>query len=520
MTKNNQDPDVFSEYSPFRNSLRKMDLESSLLAIHSHTQHQQFRKPLRAETINTPPGYNSAEWFKDFIKFGIQCWELEIIAKELIFYGQEIGSKKSLLDWNQLAKAANKLKHLENYIAKKFVTKENILLEFHRISHRQFHWQERLGMQYLARYWKIYRHHELAPILKNKIEISTDDLFIIGTTLVGFYLDKIALIYPPNLNLGHLTKQSLDKFLDHFSLDLGLLRKQIIQFQSINEQYPYAFNPLTAYPLIIMSYETNKVCLVCPIPALLCKRFTSGTYYELYHQPNFDQAFGNSYQDYIGECLSMIFPKEQIAAEATYGKDSKRTTDWILTDQTARLFIECKTKRLTLGAKTELLDETELNNQLEILANSIVQVYKNILDYNNGLFTHIQHTELPVFPLVVTLENWYLFGDKTIPLLDQKVKDKLKSLNLPEILIRDYPYTVCSTSEFELLVQVINQESIKKVIGAKAHDADKRLWNLDSYLISEHPEASNKSTDLFANEFDDFIKEVSSKIRIENTNKQ
>ena len=52
-------------------------------------------------------------------------------------------------------------------------------------------------------------------------------------------------------------------------------------------------------------------------------------------------------------------------------------TDWILSDKTGHIFIESKTKRLTVNAKT-LSDLVALDKDLAIMAKAIVQHYKNI----------------------------------------------------------------------------------------------------------------------------------------------
>ena len=50
--------------------------------------------------------------------------------------------------------------------------------------------------------------------------------------------------------------------------------------------------------------------------------------------------------------------------------------DWVLSDSKGHLFIECKTKRLTLDAKT-LSDSVALDRDLDVMAKAVVQHYRN-----------------------------------------------------------------------------------------------------------------------------------------------
>jgi len=343
---------VFSFYTPLRNHLRKADLEGSLRAVHAHVQHQQFGKAIPPYIRNTPFGYNQAKSFTDFINFHVFPWELEVIAKELLIHGANIGGEKTLEDWNYLAGAVNKLKSLENEISKIYINKNKVLLEFHRMAHRQFKWQVRPNLQILARYWKIYIDKELSKIIQKATRLSVNDMYLVGIALIGFYVDKLALFYPPNIEIKGVGLNVLNNFLAHFAKDYDSLKNQLLQEQLLDERYMYAFNSLRAYPIVKMNYQ-DRSALVCPIPQLLYDRLIAGVYYEIYNQKGFDAAFGDSFQKYTGEVLRAGGKKIQIFPEKSYGgrRSKRKSVDWIICDKKSAIFLECKTKRLTFGAK-------------------------------------------------------------------------------------------------------------------------------------------------------------------------
>ena len=128
--------------------------------------------------------------------------------------------------------------------------------------------------------------------------------------------------------------------------------------------------------------------IVCPLPTLLFWRMTDGVYYEIYSHTNFGAYYGSAFEAYVGSVIAKsqhdhrftVYPEEKY----TIGKHEKRTVDWIIDDESATAFIECKTKRLRLAAKAELSSEEELDKELEIAAGFVAQVYRTIHD--SGFF--------------------------------------------------------------------------------------------------------------------------------------
>ncbi len=90
----------------------------------------------------------------------------------------------------------------------------------------------------------------------------------------------------------------------------------------------------------------------------------------------------------IGEVIGKAneSKKMKIIPEKKYydGRDRKDTVDWIVYDEKAALFIECKSKKMVIPAKTSLNDEKPLLSDLAKMADFIVQVYKTINDYSNN----------------------------------------------------------------------------------------------------------------------------------------
>ena len=479
--------DAFSLYRPLRNYLRKQKLNESLLAIHSHVQFQQFRVSLPSYITGDPPGYRSIINFKDLLNFHLFPWELSLLCKEVLLNSEKYGFTHSLLEWHYLAGAVNKLKYLENGLAKLYSSKENVLLELFRISHRQFRWQRLPTMNTPARYWKIYSYKNLHALIEKCIGLTVEEIIKIGMSLLGVYQEKVALFYPPKSNYPELIKKNSISFWGIFCIDHEKLKILLAKEQQFNEKFAYTYSSLVAYPLIRKDWD-ERDAIICPIPRLLFERITDGIYYEICRAEGFDHSFGEAFQTYIGDAIKILYKKGKIYQESKYGKNN-RTTDWIMEDNTAILFIECKTKRLTIGAKTELLNLDELESELDKIADAIVQTYKSIENYKNRLYPQIKFDPAKhLYPIIVTLEDWFLYGDPIIKKLDELVAIKLKSAGLNEDLMKSTPYCVMSAETFESFIFIANKNDIKSILEEKLFDQDKKYWEIENYLRHKFPE--------------------------------
>jgi hypothetical protein len=105
---------------------------------------------------------------------------------------------------------------------------------------------------------------------------------------------------------------------------------------------------------------------------------------------------------------------------APAGAAAVHGVDWVLSDSTGHLFIESKAKRLTVSAKT-LSDTVALDKDLAVMASVVVQHYRNIRDAIDGK-TRWAPDGLPVYSLVLTLEDWFIFSPHVETMLRKHVE--------------------------------------------------------------------------------------------------
>jgi hypothetical protein len=214
-------------------------------------------------------------------------------------------------------------------------------------------------------------------------------------------------------------------------------------------------------------------------------------YYDVLSAPGFDAAFGESYQSYVGDVLKVVNTQHTLTilpeAEYAVGKDRKRGVDWIVSDQTAELFIECKTKRLRQDAKVALSDLAPLQAELTKLADFAVQIYKTVADAIEGRYEHWKQTARPIYPIIVTLEEWYIFGHKLDAEIDSRLRSAFRANALDETLLVRYPLTICSVSDLERLMGLVAIKDAKTVMDATV-DPKRKLWLLHGALRDAFPE--------------------------------
>jgi hypothetical protein len=220
---------------------------------------------------------------------------------------------------------------------------------------------------------------------------------------------------------------------------------------------------------------------------------TGGLYYDLIDDPRFANPFGESFQEYVGQVWQRVITNRamRILPEQEYGpkKARKRSVDWIIADEHSAVFLECKAKRLSWGAKASLNDLTQLEADIDSMAVAVIQVYKTIGDYQEGLYSHFEHkVERRIYPVIVTLENWRMFGPAMLDRLRNAVIDGLKAeAAVPKDYVEKMPYTVMAIEDLEVGSQIINSVGIADFFDGKLNDAEMRTWEWHGYMTQRFP---------------------------------
>ena len=336
-------------------------------------------------------------------------WTLEQIAREVIQYGSDIShGGRSLRQWATLAQIANALRDLEGEIYKRLVGPKKLLLEMMRISHRQFIWQQgNLNWHWIIRYYKLYNTPTIDKISQQGTGLTIDHIFLIGMTFLGTLFERPFITQPIKVELPGVAQEHVERFLRFTSLDMVGLGVKLRAEHALDEGFAYRYSSLREFPLIRFS-NVGLNQIACPIPTLLFWRITMGLYYALKDEDGFSDAFGRSFQDYVGQVLDHRVGHQgmRVIGEAEYhtGKHRKDTVDWIVQQgDDAGLFIECKTKRLTWASKADLADLSALDRDIRQLAGAVIQVYRTIKDYRENHYPQLRFLRgRRIYPVIVS----------------------------------------------------------------------------------------------------------------------
>ncbi|MDN8617242.1 hypothetical protein [Variovorax ginsengisoli] len=481
----------FIRYKPLRNLARSYNLQRSLEDLWFYFQMYEGAFPIA--------------WTWDgrrrvFINEQIFKWELAALSRELVLHASPAGTLR-LSPVQGLVRLTNMLKQVDDNMAADDMSPESAYNSLSPTGQVQFAWQRNREFNALMRYYKVFSAPDVEALLMKQTGVTTREWFLVGFAIAGHLRKRFDISSQQDYSPIGVERARSAIVFDKLSQPLAELQDQVRSAARFDETWRYTWNPLTAKPLVALNPNTPHL-LHCPVPAFVLSRVSQGLYYEISAAEGFNNPFGESFQAYIGEVLVATFPSPrfELLEEREYkvGRATKHGADWILTDDQANLFIECKAKRMTQEAKSAV-DPATIGQQVDFLAKAVVQLYKNIADALAG-HTHWKPNNLPVYPMVVTMEDWYLFG-VSADLLVKSVETKMAEARLDLEWLETMPYSVASSQDLENVSPTIAEVGIGTFFSARS--PEHRKWMLQAFARQLFPEVYRRTVnrDLFEEEW-------------------
>ena len=465
--------DITIPYASFRRFIRRLDQFDALKSIWGYHLHVVDDQPLSPELAKVPVTVN--------LRDHLWPWTLDILSREVILHGGPRAHPiRRLSSFPDIRTAINAVHRLGDVDPGADI---DVMLYLHRIGHQQFPWQSGGWTRAsVIRAWKIYGGEMLDGMVQSKYGMTMQQVIWLGFATGGNFLSNWGMTtgtdYSDPLSISPEASRA---FFETLARTPGQLREVALRHQSLDDSWAFTWNPLRLFPLV--RYDPHHPDYVmCPVPRFAQERITTGVFYDIVKEHGFSDAFGPAFQRYVGEVIAAACSDGfTVTPESEYnvGKDRKDGVDWTISDNSGVLYIECKTKRMRLGAK-DLSNLAELESDLTELAKAIVQHYKNINDVLAGR-TQQAAPSVPVFMMVVTLESWHLMSTTVRRQLADMVVDRMQKAALPLQMIDDIPWQVVAAQEFEQMVQVFNEEGIASVLGEKV-TPDYRDWDFNGFI--------------------------------------
>jgi hypothetical protein len=472
--------DLYRDYKPFRNFLGEFPLLESLIHIWRYSL-------LTIDKVALPSNYISGvprSVAPDTVPYP---WELDLLAREMVLNAGP-GGTRSLARWNDLARVMNETRRLDGAA---FMLGNDgdpdVMIELHRIAHRQFPFND-IGVFPVVRASKVLGTEAIDEIARRELGLSARQFFKLGTAVSGHFHKQWGLSTAQDYSVIGLSAENTKAFFQRLTIPMADLKRQLRGLQRYDHAWAYTWNPLMATPLVAIDPQyPDRV--ICPIPHYLLKRTFGGLFYDLINVADFQNPYGNSFQAYIGELLERTCKPSRFRLLAmkpyVIGGSPAHGADWVLSDDTGHIFIEAKTKRLTVKARMAPEPEA-LDKDLGVLADAVAQNYRNIQDALAGR-TDWAPDGLPIYPLILTLEDWFIFSPRVKMMLDDKILLALAAKGIDARVLQDMPWQLGSASEMELASQVIAQVGVRPVMSAKS--PEQQGWALMPTLRERFPDA-------------------------------
>lgn len=486
---------MYAHYKPLRNFLRGFNLWSGVGATYFYTRHLQFDQPLPEQLKN-----NALRLGQSNLKAGLHDHLVELLAREVILNGQPRGGKP-LNTADAAFKAMGMIHQLDDKSWGLHGSRsDDIILQLSRIAFQQFPWQSPLTNGVLARYHMLYAHPLVAPLVEAEFGMSTGELF----QLILLFAEE--MLRRPTLALEFLpaAEESICApvlaLSDRISRSADDLRTAMVERQSYDVNWAYSFNPLRAFPLV---HAGNPRSLMCPAPPILLQRLTDGLYFDLIRADRrFGSAIGKAFEHYVGKVVERlggdIF---NLREETCWGKPERRSVDWIVSDNSASLFVECKLGRLDIASQTEISPEPPFVAAIGRLAGNVGQLYATLSEALAGGYPHWKPDGRPVHPIVVTFHEWFCFGPFFYKHLDELVDTEFEKRELDRALLERHPYCVCSIAEFEGLLTAGREATIDVVVSEKMSAAHRQSL-MRGFLADRYPGSLSNAMGTFEDGMD------------------
>ncbi len=480
---------MFAEYKPFRNRLRGVNVLQALEMVWAFVQNLQFQRPLPTAFNHPLRAYRSGA------SIGLLEWEFETLAREILANCPE-RSDQRVDGWNAVSALIKEVRRLEGAAYRGRVEAADVMYELYRISHRQWPWQTKVDRESVSRYYKLYDHPQVRPLIQEAFGMSVTEIYQIGLALAGAFQSSMYVALPINNQINDVAPETVDRFVAKFSADLPTLSAAAKARATFDVNWAYAFDPLRLHPLV----RTSDGRLAAPLTPLLLRRLLDGIYFDIVPLPAFGNAMGAAFQDYVGKVVAAANHGGSLTvrAEQRYGPagTARDSVDWIVDDNSGTLFIECKVARMKIAGKTDLTSRVALSDELARLASNVVQMYAALHDALDGRYPHWQPRLEPVYPVLVTLDEWNAFGHHIAAILNPQIEAGLAKRGLDPGLLMQHPYQIYSVESFEMAIQIMGMGSISGFMNAKLDD-EHRLWPVQTFVSSHWQEEFGRCQQLF-----------------------
>ena len=341
------------------------------------------------------------------LKENIMPWEIEAFAAYSIIYNSDDAT--GILDWDAFGEIITLIR---NYWHEGLTNaeKEGRYPEtYFMISALQQFPVQGVFLQKLFRYHYFFTFQNdavnMRQVFMDKMKVTYERLeefaYILFMILSKESMSKIPAIEIQKVFMAILADSDVFKLV---TIDEGEYRKQlqILYKDSIVDQY-YGLKIQYLYPFI-----SGKDNIYIPSPYLIINAVTESMLNRITYKDNkLRHTLGKEViENYVFDIVKELSTTTWISREIEYYKGKRRllTSDILASENDCIVFYD--TKAITPSLKLRRFDEEEIKNDIKIYAEDVLQIYKQIKNYLDGLFeVDKKYSKDKIFGVVVVLED-------------------------------------------------------------------------------------------------------------------
>lgn len=376
----------------FLKILEKFTLESKLLACQKYSS-----RIMTCSQVDMGKAYQE----------NIMPWEIEAFAAYSIVYNNDDATEE--LDGKTFA---DTITLIRNYWHSGLTAAEEsgeYPEVFMMISALQQFPVQGVFLQKLFRYHYFFTYQndklDMRKVFFDKMGVNYEQLEEFAFLVFVAFSKEAQDVIPPYELQNILTKVFADKdVLRLLSIEKDEYKKQLFSLYADNiiDQY-YGLKIQYLYPFISgqdFTYVPSPYLVINAVTESMLNRLTLGN-------NKLRRAIGKEViEAYLYEIVGQLDTVSWISPEIPYknGKASLLTSDVIAAEDDAVVFYD--TKAITPSLKLRKFDVAEIENDIEIYAEDVIQIYNQIINYLQGLFQLDKvYSKENIYGIVVVLED-------------------------------------------------------------------------------------------------------------------
>lgn len=421
--------------------------------------------------LRHPPEAATAE---PFTRYTVQRWDTETLIQQALITPKNdwsMSSRPSLdtKDFNSVVELVNTLRDVEEDENKVRIDATNILIEMHRISHRQFAWQNGwVNRADIYRYLYVYGQGDSAAYFERTYGISVPQFFgacfaIYMSLLEGPWSPRIENVDQLGISAAAV-KQTYSMISDEIWAVRRGAQKLLRQFEErMKVALPVIYQPSYIRVKPVFRSAAMNDFVIAPLPSLIMLRATLGLYYDL--SPGGTAIMNdatNRFEDYSRKVIKEYCPDFEVLPAETYKHAGNNVdTPDVLIKQADQVVMvcECKATKLTFEAQYSDDPIEDAKTGYSQIAKAVYQLWKFFSHVRRGILKMDVAATAPA--VVLTLDSW---GQMAGSLRQQLISEAeaMAAAKDPEITaedrrrpiftpIQDLEHVLSTSSEQEVL---------------------------------------------------------------------